>query len=81
VLVLIILIVLGVGVIALASVVRLRRRQAIQPRKARTLKVRGRGSRDDRKEVYESEREAYEAIYGTRSTTVTRVNRPPEADK
>src|SRR5262245_11510265 len=80
VLVLIILIALGVGVIALASVVRLRRRQATKRWKARTLKVRSSGSGDERKkDVYASEKEAYEAIYGTRSRTVSLVERPPAA--
>jgi hypothetical protein len=60
VLVLIILVVFGVGVIALASVVLLRGRQA---------KVRDLGSRGEpKKEVYATEREVYEALYPKRST-------------
>ena len=74
VLVLILLVVFGVGVIALASLVLLRRRQA---------EVRDLGSRGQpKKEVYESEREVYEALYPKRSTPASLpVERPPEGDE
>jgi hypothetical protein len=71
VLMLIVLIVFGVAVIALASVVLLRPRQATEARKVRDL-LSERG-----------EREVYEKLYGKRSTTVSApvpVERPPEAD-
>jgi hypothetical protein len=71
VLVLIGLILLGVAVIALASVVVLRPRQAGGARKVPDLYPEG------------SEREVYERLYGKRSTTVSApvpVKRPPEAD-
>jgi hypothetical protein len=77
VLVLIILIVFGVGVIALASVVLFRRRQLTEARRLRDL-----GSRGELNEVYESDREIYEALYPKRSTTVSArppAKRPPES--
>lgn len=71
VLMLIVLIVFGVAVIALASVVLLRPRQATEARKVRDLLSEG------------GERQVYEKLYGKRSTTVSApvpVERPPEAD-
>jgi hypothetical protein len=71
VLVLIGLILLGVAVIALASVVVLRPRQPGEARKAQDLYPEG------------SERAVYETLYGKRSTTVSApvpVDRPPESD-
>ena len=71
VLVLIGLILLGVAVIALASVVVLRPRQAGEARKVPDLYPAG------------SERAVYERLYGKRSTTVSApvpVERPPESD-
>ena len=65
------LILLGVAVIALASVVLLRRRWAGEARKGRDL------------DPEASEREVYERIYGKRSLTVSApvpVERRPEAD-
>ena len=71
VLVLIGLILLGVAVIALASVVVLRPGQAGEARKAPDLYPEG------------SERAVYERLYGKRSLTVSApvpVERPPETD-
>jgi beta-lactamase regulating signal transducer with metallopeptidase domain len=71
VLVLIALILLGVVVIALASLVLLRPRQAGEARKVQDLYPEG------------SERAVYEKLYGKRSMTVSApvpVERPPEAD-
>ena len=71
VLMLIVLIVFGVAVIALASVLLLRPRQATDARKVRDLLSEG------------GESEIYEKLYGKRSTTVSApvpVERPPEAD-
>ncbi len=71
VLVLIGLILLGVAVIALASLVVLRPGQAGKARKVQDLYPEG------------SERAVYETLYGKRSTTVSAplpVERPPEAD-
>jgi hypothetical protein len=71
VLVLIGLILLGAVVIALASLVLLRPRQAGEARKVEDLYPEG------------SERAVYEKLYGKRSTTVSApvpVERPPEAD-
>ena len=71
VLVLIGLILLGVGVIVLASVVVLRPRRAGEARKVQDLYPEG------------SERAVYERLYGKRSTTVSAplpVKRPEEAD-
>ena len=70
-LVLIGLILFGVAVIALASVLLLRRRQLGEPRKVEDLYPEG------------SERQVYERLYGKRSMTVSTpvpVERPPEAD-
>ena len=67
-LLLIVLIVLGVAVIALASVALLRPSRATEARRGESL---------------DSEREVYERLYGKRSTTVSApvpVERPPEAD-
>ena len=71
VLVLIALILVGVAVIALASVVVMRQRQAAEPRKVQDLYPEG------------SERAVYETLYGKRSTTVSApvpVERSREAD-
>lgn len=71
VLVLIGLILLGVAVIALASMVVLRPRQTGETRKVPDLYPAG------------SERAVYERLYGKRSMTVSApvpVKRPPEAD-
>jgi hypothetical protein len=71
VLVLIALILLGVAVLALASVVVLRPRKAGEARKVQDLYPEG------------SERAIYETLYGKRSMTVSApvpVGRPPEAD-
>lgn len=68
------LILLGVGVIALASVAVLRKRQAGEARNVPDLYPAG------------GEREVYERLYGKRLTTVSVVSapvpveRPPEAD-
>jgi hypothetical protein len=65
------LILLGLAVIALASVVMLRPRQPGEARKAQDLYPEG------------SERAVYETLYGKRSTTVSApvpVERSPEAD-
>ena len=70
-LVLIALILVGVAVIALASVVLLRPRRAGEARKVQDLYPEG------------SERAVYETLYGKRSLTVSApvpVERPPEAD-
>ena len=70
-LVLIALILLGVAVIALASVVVLRQRQPGEARKVQDLYPEG------------SERAVYETLYGKRSTTVSApvpVERSREAD-
>ena len=64
-------ILLGVAVIALASVLVLRSRQAGEARRVQDLYPEG------------SERAVYEKLYGTRSMTVSApvpVERPPEAD-
>ena len=71
-LVLIALILLGVGVIALGSVVVLRQRQPGEARKVQDLYPEG------------SERAVYERLYGKRSMTVSApvpVERPPEAER
>jgi hypothetical protein len=71
VLLLIGLILLGVAVIALASVLLLRPRQAGEARKVQDLYPEG------------SERAVYEKLYGKRSMTVSApvpVERAPEAD-
>jgi hypothetical protein len=71
VLVLIGLILLGVAVIAVASVVALRPRQAGEARKVEDLYPEG------------SERAVYERLYGKRSMTVSApvpIKRPPEAN-
>jgi hypothetical protein len=71
VLVLIGLILLGVAVIALATAVVLRQRQAGEARNVEDLYPEG------------SERAVYEKLYGRRSMTVSApvpVERPPEAD-
>ena len=65
------LILLGVAVMALASLVLLRPRQAGEARKVQDLYPEG------------SERAVYEKLYGKRSMTVSApvpVERPPEAD-
>ena len=72
VLVLIGLILLGVAVIALASVVVLRPRQAGEARKVQDLYPEG------------SERQVYEKLYGKRLMTVSApvpVARPPETER
>ena len=64
-------ILLGVAVIALASVLVLRSRQAGEARRVQDLYPEG------------SERAVYERLYGKRSITVSApvpVERPPEAD-
>jgi type II secretory pathway pseudopilin PulG len=68
VLLLIVLIVFGVAVIAVASVVLLRPSRATKARRVEDL---------------DSERDVYERLYGRRSMTVSApapVERPPEAD-
>jgi hypothetical protein len=72
VLVLIGLILLGVAVVALASVVVLRPRQPSEARKVQDLYAEG------------SERAVYERLYGKRSMTVSApvpVKRPPKTDE
>ena len=67
-LLLIVLIVFGVAVIAVASVVLLRPSRATEARRVEDL---------------DSERDAYERLYGRRSMTVSApvpVERPPKAD-